>query len=334
MASNLGSRSGHELGSSWIWLTVLVFQCCFLPLTAGAPLIFWSAYVDVQYFDMELNNTIYSICECGVFGRQSPLKPSSGLITLPDSDPLACSGNTSFSPTAQQWIALIKKGNCSFSVKIRAAKQNGASAVIIYNTDGTGNDTNLMNHSDADGIVAIMVGNTLGSEIANLTRDGTDVYVGIMVARLHGLWYMGSWAYVLSFVFIGITVIITFYFAYLLFKRMHIKRQLRRQQMEMKRETEKAISKLEVRILRTGDPIEEESYEEPASSAGAFCLATVVTSADQQIAFGRGADTVYCEQDTQTLQAHVNSAFEEEPETMEHQDHQLQSPANNLTHNV
>ncbi|XDV36858.1 hypothetical protein PO909_006574 [Leuciscus waleckii] len=47
----------------------------------------------------------------------------------------------------QPWIALIKKGNCTYSQKVQAAKKEGASAVVIYNIDGTGNATNLMAHS-------------------------------------------------------------------------------------------------------------------------------------------------------------------------------------------
>uniref|UniRef100_A0A672LED8 E3 ubiquitin-protein ligase RNF133-like n=1 Tax=Sinocyclocheilus grahami TaxID=75366 RepID=A0A672LED8_SINGR len=243
MKANLKLRAVH--GRSCIWLSVFVFQCCF---QLSASLIYWTAYVEVRYFDSVSNETVGSICECGVFGADSPLDSASGLLVLPNSDPLACSRNTTFTP----WIALIKKGNCTYSQKIRAAQRQGASAVVIYNIDGTGNDTNLMAHSDAKDIVAIMVGNILGTEMAKLVKNGSDVYVAIVVANPRGLWYSSTWAYSLSFTFIGVTTITMFYFAFLFIKRMYRNQQLRKQ------ENEKAIAKLEVRTLRTGDLVESE----------------------------------------------------------------------------
>lgn len=134
----------HGHGHSWIWLTVLVFQYCF---QQSASLIYWTAYVEVGYFDRGSNETLSTVCECGVFGAHSPLKSASGLIVLPNRDPMACSGNTTFTASHQPWIAMIKKGNCTYSQKVQAAQQEGASAVVIYNIDGTGNATNLMAHS-------------------------------------------------------------------------------------------------------------------------------------------------------------------------------------------
>ncbi|XP_059372816.1 RING finger protein 148 [Carassius carassius] len=249
MKANLKLRTGH--GRSCIWLSVFVFQCCFQLSTS---LFFWTAYVEVRYFDSVSNETVGSICECGVFGVDSPIVSASGLLVLPNSDPLACSKNTTFTAKQQPWIALIKKGDCTYSQKIRAARRQRASAVVIYNIDGTGNNTELMSHSDATNIVAIMVGNILGTEMADLVNKGSDVYVAIAVAKTHGWWYSSTWAYSLSFTFIGITAITLFYFAYLFIKRMYRNQQLKKQEMEMKRENEKAIAKLEVRTLRTGDP--------------------------------------------------------------------------------
>lgn len=141
MKAKLELRAIH--GRSCIWLTVFVFQCFFQLSTS---LVYWTAYVEVRYFDRVSNETVASICECGVFGVDSPLDSASGLLVLPNSDPLACSRNTTFTAKHQPWIALIKKGKCPYSQKIRAAQQQGASAVVIYNIDGTGNYTNLMDH--------------------------------------------------------------------------------------------------------------------------------------------------------------------------------------------
>uniref|UniRef100_A0A8C2E4G1 Si:dkeyp-86f7.4 n=1 Tax=Cyprinus carpio TaxID=7962 RepID=A0A8C2E4G1_CYPCA len=237
-------------GPSCTWLSVFVFQCCF---QLSASLIYWTAYVEVRYVDSVSNETVGSICECGVFGVDSPLVSASGLLVLPNSDPLACSRNTTFTAKHQPWIALIKKGDCKYSQKIQAAQRQGASAVVIYNIDGTGNNTELMAHSDAKGIVAIMVGNILGTEMVNLVKNGSDVYVAIAVAKPHGLWYRSSWAYPLSYTLIVTQKSVEFRVK---FRNLpHSVVSFISVQMEMKRENEKAIAKLEVRTLRTGDPV-------------------------------------------------------------------------------
>ncbi|XP_056626114.1 E3 ubiquitin-protein ligase RNF128 isoform X2 [Triplophysa dalaica] len=234
--------------SSSVWLMLFVFQCC---VHFSASLVYWTAYVEVRYFDRGTNKTVGSICECGVFGVNALVESASGLVVLPNSDPLACSSNTTFSATQKQWVALIKKGNCTYSRKIQAAQRHGASAVVIYNIDGTGNDTNLMEHSDADDTVTIMIGNILGTKIASLTENGTDVYMAIVVANAYGLWL---WAYALFFAFTGITAASVCYFTFLFIKRLYINHQLRIQQREIKREAKNAIEKLQVRTLRRGDP--------------------------------------------------------------------------------
>lgn len=86
--------------------------------------------------------------------------------------------------------------------------------------------------ADADDIVAITLGNILGTEITKMTKNGSDVYMQITVAKEYGLWYSTTWAYALSFTFIGITAIIMFYFVFLFIKRMYINRQLRMQQVK------------------------------------------------------------------------------------------------------
>ncbi len=141
MKANLKLRAIHR--RSCIWLSVFVFQCFFQLSTS---LDYWTAYVEVRYFDRVSNETAGSVCECGVFGEDSPLDSASGLLVLPNSDPLACSKNTTFTAKHQPWIALIKKGKCPYSQKIQAAQKQGASAVVIYNIDGTGNNSNLMDH--------------------------------------------------------------------------------------------------------------------------------------------------------------------------------------------
>lgn len=131
-------------GLTWTWLTLWVIQSQF---HSGSSMIFWTAYIEVHYLSPETNQMIISVCECGVYGLESPLKQASGIMVLPNSDSLACHPNTTFTIKEVPWIALIKRGNCTHAEKIQAAQRQGALAVVIYNLDGSGNETNTMSHA-------------------------------------------------------------------------------------------------------------------------------------------------------------------------------------------
>lgn len=132
----------HRL--TWPWLALWIIQS---HVHSASGMIFWTAYVEVSYTSMETNQTSINACECGVYGSESPLKQAKGFVVLPNSDLLACQTNTTFTIKEKPWIALIKRGNCTYTEKIQVAKEAGASAVVIYNLDGTGNGTNTMSYA-------------------------------------------------------------------------------------------------------------------------------------------------------------------------------------------
>uniref|UniRef100_A0A8D0B212 PA domain-containing protein n=1 Tax=Sander lucioperca TaxID=283035 RepID=A0A8D0B212_SANLU len=106
----------------------------------SAAFVFWTAIMEISYINS--NNTLEDkYCDCGVYGRNSPVEEVSGIVTLPKGDPRGCGSdpvyNRNFS--SPPWIALIKRGNCTFSEKINAAHRLGATGVVVYNVDGTGN---------------------------------------------------------------------------------------------------------------------------------------------------------------------------------------------------
>lgn len=139
-------RSDYRVipGLTWTWLTLWVIQS---QVHSSSSMIFWTAYVEVRYLRPATNQSIINTCECGVYGSESPLKQASGFVVLPNSDLLACQLNTTFTIKEELWIALIKRGNCTYAEKIQTAQREGALAVVIYNHDGTGNETNTMPHA-------------------------------------------------------------------------------------------------------------------------------------------------------------------------------------------
>lgn len=131
-------------GLTWTWLALCLIS---FQVHSSSSMIFWTAYVKVLYLEPGTNQTIINECECGMYGTSSALKEASGMVALPNSDFLACHPNTTFTIKEKPWIALIKRGNCTYTEKIQTAQQMGASAVVIYNVDGTGNETTAMPHA-------------------------------------------------------------------------------------------------------------------------------------------------------------------------------------------
>lgn len=138
-------------GLTWTWLVLWVIQS---QVHSASSMMFWTAYVEVRYLSPGTNQTRISVCECGVYVAESPLKQASGFVVLPNSDAPACQPNTTFTIKGEPWIALIKRGNCTHAEKIQAAQREGALAVVIYNLDWTGNGTNTVSHA---GIVVLFL---------------------------------------------------------------------------------------------------------------------------------------------------------------------------------
>ena len=114
---------------------------------AAAIMLFWTTTITIVYWDSSANRTVLQSCsDCGLYGLQSPVTSVKGKLTVPESHPQACDPHTSFNRTSRSWIALIERGNCTFSEKIRAASAQGASGVVIYNLPGTGDEVTPMVH--------------------------------------------------------------------------------------------------------------------------------------------------------------------------------------------
>ncbi|XP_028412820.1 RING finger protein 150-like [Dendronephthya gigantea] len=77
------------------------------------------------------------------------------------------------------WIALIQRGSCFFTWKIRNAQQHNASGVIIYG-DKPGNSF-TMEHKNAD-VVAVSITHGFGNEIIS-EMNNSSVYVTITYSR-------------------------------------------------------------------------------------------------------------------------------------------------------
>ncbi|XP_067105164.1 E3 ubiquitin-protein ligase RNF128-like [Osmerus mordax] len=221
-------------------------------LQCSGAILFWTAFVNYSY-SMD-NQTVNLLCQCGVYGRNSPLLPASGIVVLPSSDPFGCGSDPVYSPNnSVPWIALVERGSCSFSDKINAAKRQGADGVVVYNLDGTGNNTRKMEHKEAQGIVAIMIGNLLGKDLVNLVNSSVEVKMVIDLGNPLGPWMDTYWLYFLSISFFVVTAASIGYFIFVSVHRLHSLRAQMRAESRLKSEAKKAIGRLEVRRLKRDD---------------------------------------------------------------------------------
>ncbi|KAM4602698.1 E3 ubiquitin-protein ligase RNF128-like [Polymixia lowei] len=257
----------------------LLFLACVSGLVqCSSSIVFWTALLDVSYYDSQRNQTVSRYCECGVYGRNSPLEGASGLVVVPSLDPKGCGQDPGYDRnTSSPWIALVKRGNCTFSEKIIAARQQGAAAVVVYNVEGTGNGTTHMAHSDAPDIVAIMIGNTLGTDIVKLMKNGREVTMVIEVGSPHGPWIDMYWLYFLSIAFFIVTAASIAYFVFISAHRIHNLRRQRSAERRLKSAAKKAIGQLQVRTLKRGDEETGSDAETCAVCIDAYKAGDVVT---------------------------------------------------------
>ncbi|XP_077447498.1 E3 ubiquitin-protein ligase RNF128-like [Stigmatopora argus] len=223
----------------------------FFGLVHGSVAIaYWTAVLQIKY-SISPNQTVSQECECGRFGRNSPLAKAGGVVLVPVEDPKGCTPKYDTGETP--WIALVKRGNCSFSIKINAARLQGALAVVVYDDDGNGNRTVTMQHDEAPDIVAVMIGNVQGTEIAGLVRNGTEVQMFIDPGSPRGPWMDTYWLYFMSIAFFIVTAASVAYFLFISANRLYNMRMHRRAERKLKSEAKKAIGHLQTRTLKRDD---------------------------------------------------------------------------------
>lgn len=85
-----------------------------------------------------------------------------------------------FPATKTPWIALIRRGSCFFTSKIRNAQQHNASGVIIYG-DKPGTSF-TMEHKNSD-VVAVSITYGFGNDIIS-KMNNSNIYVTISYSRM------------------------------------------------------------------------------------------------------------------------------------------------------
>uniref|UniRef100_G3PYX2 Ring finger protein 150a n=1 Tax=Gasterosteus aculeatus aculeatus TaxID=481459 RepID=G3PYX2_GASAC len=222
--------------STWLLSFCFVHLLC-LDFTVAEKEEWYTAFVNITYLDPVTSEVKTEKTECGRYGEQSPKKEARGLALVPSGlqDRQACDPGVRFPPAPLNtaWVALVAAGNCTYREKIRNAAHNNASAVVIYNVgSGGANDTITMPHPDTGDVVAIMIPEYKGREIAALLEQKIMVTLYISIGTRNLQKYRFRYANARD-----------------------------RNQRRLGDAAKKAISKLQVRTIRKGDKETESDFD-------------------------------------------------------------------------
>ncbi|XP_064783129.1 RING finger protein 150-like isoform X2 [Oncorhynchus masou masou] len=253
--------------STWLLSFCFVHLLC-LDFTVAEKEEWYTAFVNVTYVDPVTSEIKTEKTECGRYGEHSPKKEARGQVLMPLllQERQACDPSAKYPLPYQNnaWMALIAAGNCTFRDKIRnVAALHNASAVIIYNVGSTNvNDTITMPHQGTGDIVAIMIPEPKGREIAALLERNVTVTMHITIGTRNLQKYVSRTSVV--FVSISFIVLMIISLAWLIFyyiQRFRYANARDRNQRRLGDAAKKAISKLQVRSIRKGDKETESDFD-------------------------------------------------------------------------
>ncbi|KAK5865648.1 hypothetical protein PBY51_019900 [Eleginops maclovinus] len=252
--------------STWLLSFCFVHLLC-LDFTVAEKEEWYTAFVNITYLDPVTSEVKTEKTECGRYGEQSPKKEARGLVLVPYSlqDRQACDPNLRFPPIPANtaWVALVSAGNCSYREKIRNVANYNASAVVIYNVGSSNaNDTITMPHPGTGEVVAIMIPEPKGREIAALLEQQIRVTLSISIGTRNLHKYVSRTSVV--FVSISFIVLMIISLAWLVFyyiQRFRYANARDRNQRRLGDAAKKAISKLQVRTIKKGDKETESDFD-------------------------------------------------------------------------
>lgn len=135
----------------FIWAFVLPLGCSEDPHIMHASQQehkFYSANINVSYVDRETRKEGFKKFE-GKYGKNSIISSVSGVVLhalsvvnksgTMVSNNFGCTNYVSMKYPSEHWIALVERGECTFTDKIKmATKNHNASAVVIYSNVNEG----------------------------------------------------------------------------------------------------------------------------------------------------------------------------------------------------
>ncbi|XP_078267780.1 E3 ubiquitin-protein ligase RNF130-like isoform X2 [Rhinoraja longicauda] len=197
--------------------------------------------------------------EDGRYGLNSPkadVADGTVLAPMPASarSRLGCEPHTRFAvpPNTRRWIALLRRGNCTFREKIMNAAANRATAVVIYNNVS---DESLVNmaHKGTGDIVAIIISERRGREILSYMERNLTVLMSIAVGSSHSPKYSRGSLVFVSISFIVLMIISLTWLIFYFIQKFRYANLRGRNQRQLGNVANKAIRKLATRTVKRDD---------------------------------------------------------------------------------
>ncbi|XP_070553128.1 RING finger protein 150-like [Ptychodera flava] len=211
-----------------------------------------TAWVNITYKHPQTGQIVSEKDESGHYGS-GPIRSVKGwLVHTKPKD--GCSRlQNDFSMTKSPWIALVSRGNCTFTDKVGNASAFNASGVVVYNN---AENAELSKMSYTGDLTAIIISLEDGTHITSLLDNGTKVYIDITIGTRTIQRVRVSKTSVL-FVSISFIVLMVISLAWLVFyyiQRFRYAHARDKSQKRLGRAAKKAISKLRQRTLKENDP--------------------------------------------------------------------------------
>lgn len=167
-----------------------------------------------------------------------------------------------------KWVALVERGQCNFSDKIRTATEiHNASAILIYDNETQQN--NFMRHKDINKNVAVFISKEKGLELAHLLDNGINIDINICLGQryLHHDESNNKKNSSVLFLSVSFSIVVIIAVSWLMyyyirkFRYSHAKERLAKR---LARAAKKAIAKIPQRTLTAGDKELEKDYDQCA----------------------------------------------------------------------
>ncbi|XP_050544845.1 E3 ubiquitin-protein ligase goliath-like [Daktulosphaira vitifoliae] len=223
-----------------------------------------TAYLNVTYYDVDTGMVIQSDkSEIGKFGEYHVGAATGRLVQMlgTDGDRNGCAPPVRTIPEflpGGPWIALVRRGKCSFQTKVDNARRAGASAVIVYNDrEATDLDKMKLLPSDPRNLSAVFTYKWKGEDMARMLEDkNRKVVVKITIASHCTRPYANINRTSVLFVSISFIVLMVISLAWLVFyyiqrfRYIHAKDQLSRRLCNA---AKKALSKIPTKHIKVDD---------------------------------------------------------------------------------
>ncbi|XP_038063377.1 RING finger protein 150-like [Patiria miniata] len=151
-----------------------------------------------------------------------------------------------------QWIALVKRGNCTDTEKIKLAEKYNASGVVVFDNKPGSELYTIQNKGK---IPAVLISAENGQRIVALVENGTSVTLHFEVGKtiIKSVQFKKSSVLFVSVAFIVLMIISLAWLVFYYIQRFRYAQARDRTQKRLSRAAKKAIAKLPAKHLKEGD---------------------------------------------------------------------------------